>query len=284
MGGAALSRHEPRLLAGGFRSLEAPVVDRDGGLLFADLKTGLVHRLTATGDVEQVAAARPHAGGMALHAGGGLVLSGTELLHLEAGGGARTLLLLEDVAVDSGIPVAFNDLAASPDGSVLVGVLAQDAAGNPAPGVLVQVTAPRTHHVVLAGVHPNGIAYAPDGQVVLADTYGRRLLWLEAGDSPSTVVRAVDTSSLRGLPDGVAVDVRGEVWVAFYRGAAVVRFGSDGRVRRRVRLPFEKALSVCLHPSRPWLYVTTGEDQTDTGSVLRLVVDAPGARVYDATV
>ena len=271
-----------RLVASGMRSLEAPVFGADGTLMFTDLKSGLVYALEDNGEVNVVTAGWPHAGGMCLHGSGGLVLSGSSLVHYREGG-KRTLLDPDDVGDVAAGVVGFNDLAADVDGTVIAGAFIRDERDGTIPGALVRVTAARTCELVFAGIHPNGVAPTPSGLIVAADTYGRRLVWLDP-EGGSTPVRQVDTSDIPGLPDGLAVDVDGCTWMAFYRGAVVVHFDPDGRVLEVIDLPASKPLSVCLHPERPELYVTTGEDGSETGCVYVVEVAAPGQRVHAATV
>jgi sugar lactone lactonase YvrE len=273
-----------QLLASGFAALEGPTVDADGSLLFSDLRAGGVHRLDATGRVGVVLAGRTGVGGICLHADGGIVVSGPDLCHVDDGR-RRVLLELDDLARRPGrVAVAFNDLAADHGGRVFAGVLCQDAAGRPVHGELLWVTAEREHVVLHDEVHPNGIGLSPDGsRLYVADTFGRRLIVFDvAGDAPPEASRTIATGTVDGLPDGLAVDAAGDIWVAFYRGGCVVRFAPGGRVLQRVAVPALKPLSVCLTAGAdPALYVVTATREpgsAETGCVYRMPVAAPAAR------
>src|SRR5919206_5315099 len=103
-------------IASGYVLAEAPVATEDGGVLFSDALGGGVYRWSAkTGQVETVIAKRRGVGGMALHAGGGVVVSGRDVSHV-TDAGTQVLFADEDAA-------GFNDLAVDPDGRVVVGVL-----------------------------------------------------------------------------------------------------------------------------------------------------------------
>ena len=276
-----------QLLTSGFAALEGPTIDDEGALLFSDLRAGGVHRLDPSGRIDVVLPDRTGIGGTCLHADGGLVVSGPDLCHVR-GEQRRVLLELGDLAPRPGrLAVGFNDIAADGDGRVLAGVLRQDDDGEPVPGELVWVTASREHRVVHDDVHPNGIGLSPQGiRAYVADTFRRRLIVfaLPAG-RPPRAVGELSTAAIPGLPDGVAVDAEGCIWVAFYRGSCVVRFTSGGRVAQRVAVPALKPLSVCLTAGPdPSLYIVTATREPgseETGSVYRVPVDVPAAPRHD---
>jgi gluconolactonase len=272
------------LLASGFAALEGPTIDEDGALLVSDLRAGGVHRLDAMGRVTLALPDRTGIGGICLHADGGIVVSGPDLTHVHRDR-RRVLLELDQLCLLPGrIAVAFNDIAADRGGRLLAGVLRQDGAGEPAPGELVWVTAQREHIVLHDDVHPNGIGLSPDGSCVyVADTFGRRLIVFDVVDgAPWPAAGEITTAAVDGLPDGLAVDAMGDIWVAFYRGACIVRFAPDGRIVQRVDVPALKPLSVCLTTGPdPALYIVTGTREPgsdETGCVYRMRVDVPAAR------
>jgi D-xylonolactonase len=271
------------LLASGFAALEGPTLDDDDALLFSDLRAGGVYRLRSGGGVNIVVRDRKGIGGICLHASGGLVLSGPDLCHVR-GHERRVLLELGDLETRLGCTAhAFNDIAADPDGRVLAGVLREDDDGSPVRGELVLVTAAREHVVVHDDLHPNGIGLSPDAsRLFVADTFRRRLIVFDVGrEQLPAPVGEISTAAIAGVPDGLAVDAEGCIWVAFYRGGCVVRFTPDGRIERRVPVPALKPLSVCLagEPD-PALYVVTATREPgsdETGSVYRLSVEVSAA-------
>jgi gluconolactonase len=272
---AAMIASVLKLLASGFDALEGPVVDGAGNLYVSEIKRGGVLRLSPDGAVETVVPGRTGIGGLCLHAGGGLVVSGPNLSHID-GERRRVLLDLADVPVRDGAPpLGFNDIHADRQGNVLAGVRRSGA-----PGELLRVTGERHYEVVHDDLFPNGIAYSPDGDRLYAiDMDRRRVLVL----GPS--VSVFSTEMVPGLPDGLAVDEDGFVWIAFYRGGCVARFDPDGGLARVVTMPVEKPLSLCFGgPDRTDLYIVTGSSGDDTGSVFFLPVDVPGTRVHLARI
>jgi sugar lactone lactonase YvrE len=258
-----------RLVASGFDALEGPVVDGAGNLYVSEIKRGGVLRLRPNGDVDTVVSDRTDIGGLCLHARGGLVVSGPDLSHID-GDGQRVLLDLVDVPAKQAPAMGFNDIHTDRDGNVLAGVRRQDA-----PGELLRVTGERQHEVVHDDLYPNGIAYSPDGDRLYAvDMDRRRVLVLGSG------IWSFSTEIVPGLPDGLATDDDGFVWIAFYRGGCVARFDPDGSLARVVTMPVEKPLSLCFGgPDRTDLYIVTGSSGAETGSVFVLPVDAPGTPV-----
>src|SRR4051812_46517382 len=103
------------VLATGFQLAEAPTIDRDGTLLFSDVLGGGVHRLQSDGTVETVIPKRRGVGGMALHADGGVVCSGRDVVHVRKGE-SRTILHVDGV-------LGWNDLCTDAAGRVYAGAL-----------------------------------------------------------------------------------------------------------------------------------------------------------------
>ena len=89
-------------LASGYGLVEGPTFSPDGSLYWSDVLGGGVHRRDADGTVSTVIPQRRGVGGIALHADGGLVVGGRDLIHVRDGAN-RTLLSIE------GLP-GWNDL------------------------------------------------------------------------------------------------------------------------------------------------------------------------------
>ena len=57
---------------------------------------------------------------------------------------------------------------------------------------------------------------------------------------------SVDTRNFAGLPDGIAVDAEGLLWCAFWDGAALRAFASDGRPVVTIPVPALRPTSLCF--------------------------------------
>jgi sugar lactone lactonase YvrE len=61
-----------------------------------------------------------------------------------------------------------------------------------------------------------------------------------------------------GMPDGLAVDEEGGIWLALWGGGAVVRFSPDGLLADRIDLPAGNVTSCCFGDhDLATLYVTS---------------------------
>src|SRR6478752_5368290 len=155
------------VLAHGYGLAEAPTIDADGTLLFSDVLGGGVHRIDTSGTVTTVVPKRRGIGGIAVHADGGIVCSGRDVVHVRDGE-SRAVMDVDGVA-------GWNDLCTDSSGSVLAGALrfaVFDPAAEVVPGELWRRAPDRDPVQVFDGiVHANGVACSPDDTTIyLSDT------------------------------------------------------------------------------------------------------------------
>lgn len=275
-------------LVEGFALLEGPVWQPGQGLLFADVERGGVYRLDRRGGTRVVVPHRRGIGGLALHAGGGIVVSGRNVAwKLESG---RTRVLFEAPAGWGA--TGFNDLAADPQGRILAGALRfrpREGYESARPGALWRLGLDGAAEVLVDDVLlANGIAFSPDGTWLYhADSVRRELRRYRYGPSTPLAGEVLATFD-DGIPDGVAVSADGRIWVAVCHGARVEVLRASGARVAVLRAPVPMVTSVCFGGDENRdLYVVTGSDGTgrdDAGSIHRARVDVPGAPVYPARV
>ena len=127
---------------------------------------------------------------------------------------------------------------------------------------------------------PNGLGWSPDGSVFyLVETQAKQVLAysfdLEAGTitSPATVLIDADQFAV-GLPDGLAVDSRGHLWIAMFAGSAVHEFSPDGELLSTVAIPTPQTTSCnFVGPELDEMWVTSAGWQIDgveAGSTFRV--------------
>lgn len=271
------------ILASGYGLVEGPTVDADGNLFFSDVLGGGVYRLDRGGEITTVVPKRRGVGGIALHADGGVVVSGRDISHVRDGQ-TRVLYRIE------GLP-GWNDLCTDSAGRVYAGALrfmVFDGDAEPVPGECWRIDAESEATELYGGVvHANGVALSPAEDCIYhSDTRGGVVLVHDLVDDQATNPRLFEFPP--GAPDGMAVDEAGCVWVASAVGGCVVRITPEGRVDRGMHVPARAVTSLCFGGGdRRDLYVVTADNTEDPerkGSVLRTRVDIPGAVVHPATI
>jgi gluconolactonase len=263
-------------VASGFALAEAPVAAPDGGVFFSDVLAGGVYHLSpSSGAVEIVVPKRRGVGGMALHADGGLVMTGRDVIHVRDGE-SRTLFAGSGVA-------GFNDLTVDGDGKLVVGCLRfHPFAGEPpVEGEFIYLDGA----TVLPGVlWANGCAFSPDGQTFYGCDYERGLvLAADRNDSGTYGAPRVAAMSPSGKADGMAVDEDGCLWVALGPRPTVGRFTPDGVLDTEVPVDADFVASVCFGGAdRMDLVITTAGDPADPsgrGGVFITRAHVPGLAI-----
>jgi sugar lactone lactonase YvrE len=263
-------------LASGYGLVEGPTWAPDGSLYWSDVLGGGVFRRDASGAVTTVVPKRRGVGGIALHADGGLVLGGRDLVHVQ-GGVSRTLLSIE------GLP-GWNDLCTDARGRVWAGSVrfrVFDPDATPVPGECWRLDAAGQATRMYDGVlHANGIALSPDERWIAHSDTRSQVLWAHALDADGNV-SGRRSFPVDGAPDGLAFDASGCVWVAIAGGGRVDRFTPAGRVDRSLEVPARVVTSVCFAGAelRELIVVTADHAREPAlrGSVLRTRVDVAGA-------
>jgi xylono-1,5-lactonase len=274
-----MTRHrEIETLAHGYGLIEGPRVDDEGGLHFSDVTNGGVFRRAPDGAITTVVPKRRGVGGIALHADGGIVVSGRNVCHVKDG---VTRVLFEQPGV-----LGFNDLFTDRAGRVYVGSLRSDPfkeGGERIPGELYRIDAEGRATELYGGVGlSNGIGLDPDEAILYhADTAAGALIVHRLTEDG----RAVERRSLvtGGEPDGLAVDVRGYVWVALYGRGRVECYSPTGLLDDVVEVPARAVTSLCFGGrDRRDIYVVRADNREDPerkGTIFRTRAPFPGMAV-----
>jgi sugar lactone lactonase YvrE len=76
----------------------------------------------------------------------------------------------------------------------------------------------------------NGMALAPSGEALfVCETFARRIARIAIDGSGAAASVSVFASDLPGLPDGIAFDANGSLFVGCYEPSRILRIGADGR-------------------------------------------------------
>jgi gluconolactonase len=263
-------------LATGYGLIEGPRVDPEGDLYFSDVTQGGVYRRASDGRIETVVPRRRGVGGIALHADGGIVISGRNICHVRDGE-TRVLFEREDIP-------GFNDIFSDALGRVYCGSMRADpfrTEGERTPGELWRIDAPGRAVELYGGVSlTNGIGLSPDGRLLYhSDTAAQHVVVHElTPDGRAKDRRAIDVAP--GFPDGLAVDEAGIIWVALYGSGCVARYRPDGEPDGRLEVPASSVTSLCFGgEDRRDLYVVSADNTDDPergGTIFRTRAEVPG--------
>jgi xylono-1,5-lactonase len=269
-------------LATGYSLIEGPVWDAAKGLYFSDVLGGGIYLLNRQDEVSLALPKRRGVGGMALHADGGLVVGGREIVHVTLAEPSTRVLLDRQAAGDA---VGFNDLTTDTVGRCYVGSIAYAIfrGEEPKPGNLYLIDVDGGVRLVSDGILlTNGLGFSPDGRRLYHSDAGRGLVRVYDvhGDGSLGHWRAFAAMGNDSVPDGLKVAADGSVWVADARGGRVAVFCPNGRHRGDVAVPRRMVTSLCFGgDDLRDLYIVTGSrgGPTDTcGTIYRMRTDVAG--------
>jgi sugar lactone lactonase YvrE len=235
----------------GYSLPEAPRIDSDGNLYFSDgVGRGGVHMMDPAGKVTTLVEGRTLVGGLVLHRDGGFVMAGREIQHWK-NGSVRTLLSIEGVHY-------FNDLHTDMNGAVYVGAIRTNTEellkknqGRPWNVIEMEpfITAGECYRINVDGTTEllyedvrigNGIGFSPDYRVLYqVDSFAPGIIAHDIDASGKLRRRRLigQTSFPEGIPDGMAVDSEGTLWVAHVSGGRVVQLSPEGEELSEIKVP-----------------------------------------------
>ncbi|MBP0448949.1 SMP-30/gluconolactonase/LRE family protein [Kitasatospora sp. RG8] len=174
-----------------------------------------------------------------------------------------------------------NDGACDPYGRPVAGTMQRSEPWRPGP--LYRLEADGTARPVLDGLSvPNGLAWPEPDRLWHIDTPTRRIDLYEYPEHGPVGprIRSLDVSHLPGLPDGMTLDAAGNLWVAFWGGAAVHCLSPAGHVLASVGLPAPRATSCTFGgPDLRTLYITTARTDEHPLSGALFALDGVGVGV-----
>ena len=261
---------------------EGPVAIADGSVLFTSIK-GAIHSLTE-GLVTLVAETGNGPTGLVLGADGKVYIAacsglwdapeaapaGIHLLH-----GDHTHALATDELT------APNDLAFGPDGRLYITDPVDEAGLHEAvPGRLFawDPEDDRLESLHEGGHFPNGLAFDPAGEsLYVAETLARRIVrypWSANGLGKPTV----HCETAGGGPDGMALDVDGNIWQSVNGSDSIQVFDPSGKLIDRLPTGEGSYPSNCCFggPDNSTLYVTTA----GTGGIAGFDVGIQGLPLF----
>ena len=220
---------EPSLLCQvGGQLLEGPYWAADAReLRFVDIRLGELLCLNLdTGRLERTTFGRSSSAWIGRRDGGSVVACEDALVFLDEKGLEEQHVPLEpELAANRA-----NDAKCDPAGRLWVGTMSE--AEDAQSGSLYRLEQGQLTRAVSGVTVSNGLGWSPDGHsMYYVDSPTRRVDVFDydlATGMPSDRRCLVETRDLAGFPDGLAVDVEGCLWIAFWDGGSVHRF-SPGR-------------------------------------------------------
>ena len=222
------------LLGTGYGLVEGPRTDAENNLYFTDIPGGSVYRRHPDGTIDTLVTGRPMVGGLALHADGGFVMSGPTVAHWRDG---EVRVLLEVDGVN-----AFNDIQPDADGRIYAGAIRSDLTdlrAEKVPAECYRIGPGGAVEELYGGVEvSNGIGLSPDGATLYHVDSTTKGIWVHdlAADGTVSNRRHIGRAAFeRGIPDGMCVDVDGNLWVAHVGGRRVVKLSPPATSSTRSR-------------------------------------------------
>jgi sugar lactone lactonase YvrE len=248
---------------------ETPVWDAAAGLLhWVDIFAGAVYSLDPAGGEPRRFTHDAAIGAVVPRARGGLVLAAGRALIATGLDGTRPETLVE---VEPDRPGnRFNDCRVDPAGRFFGGTKVNDP-DEEGRGALYRIGADLRPSVAIADTGiANGLGWSPDGTTLyFIDSPLQRLDAYEFDPATGELggrrtVARIDPDD--GLPDGLAVDAEGGIWVALARGWTLRRYSPEGTIEAELRLPVRNPTCPGFGgPELGTLYLTSAHLRSDPG-------------------
>jgi len=237
---------------------EGPLWDvRDQRLIWVDIDGNAVHRYDPLTACDQWQDVGQPVGAVGLRADAGLVAAVRDgFAFLDRG----DVSLVAPVEIEQ-TGARMNDGKVDPAGRFWAGTMPFDL--KPGAGALYRLDGDLSVHAMLRGLTiSNGLDWSLDGRTMYfidSATGG-----LDAFDyEPENGVigrrrRIVEIHAREGLPDGMALDAEGFIWVALWGGGCVRRYTPSGSVAAVIELPVSQVTSCAFGgPDLTDLYLTS---------------------------
>ncbi|NMZ20559.1 SMP-30/gluconolactonase/LRE family protein [Pseudomonas rhodesiae] len=267
---------------------ESPVWDEAHQcLLFVDISGGQINALDQHGRLTRLYESPARIGALALTDKGNLIFTqdaGVAVLD-------RTSLR---VTHNSKLAITlssyrFNDGACDPQGRFITGLMDEGHSRNT--GKLYRYDAGLNASVIMDGISlPNGLAWSSDGsELFFVDSVARTLYrarYPANGNGLEQVLVFAQTPAELGRPDGLALDVEGNLWVCQFNGSCVLQYDRHGVLLQALPMPVPRPTSCCFGgPEMRTLYITTAKfgmsaaEQADypaAGNIYSIRLPVPG--------
>lgn len=251
---------------------EAPHWDqRSMTLLFVDLTGGTIFRYDQSGTALNSFSVGQEVGAVVPRRDGGLVLAVRDGIAVATDAGDNFELTAPVERDTQGNRM--NDAKCDPAGRLLAGTTAFDF--TPQAAALYRVEPDWSYDRIVRDVtQSNGIAWSPGGsQLYFIDSATQSVDAFDYDTDTGSVGnrrRLVTIERAHGIPDGMTVDSRGNLWVACFGGGTVRCFSPAGEQLDEVLFPVSQVTSCTFGgPGLADLYVTSAAYRLSTERLRR---------------
>jgi sugar lactone lactonase YvrE len=232
----------------------------DGRLFFSDMHAHKVMSVDLEGKSQVIAEVPTWPSGLGwLPDGRMLIVSMTDrkLLRLDPDG-LKTHADLEELA-----SFYCNDMVVDGAGRAYVGNFGYDLLSGAAqkPAELILVKPDGSAKVVADGFDfPNGTVISPDGKtLVVGESMGHRLTAFDVQSDGSLTNRRLFADIGEAVPDGIALDEEGAIWVASPMSKELLRVRDGGEVAERFTFDTMPIACALGGPQRRTLFMLTSD-------------------------
>lgn len=232
-------------------------------LVWVDITAGLVHEFDPSSAVDRVTDVGTHVGAAVPAPDGSLVLAVRDGIALLRPG--RSLQLL--AAVEADRPEnRMNDAKVDPAGRLWAGTMPYDHEARPDSGALYRYDGIRVSEMVRGVTLSNGLDWSPDGATMYFIDSPRHTVDAFDFDMDSGTLRnrrtLVTIEARVGMPDGMAVDVEGNLWVAVWGSGTVRCYRPSGQLVTTITVPASRVTSCAFGgPHGDQLYITSARHE-----------------------
>lgn len=246
---------------------EGPLYDpREGALYSLDIKGGKIFRTDIATEKTKTISAPGMVSALALATSGGLICAmreGFARLKIEKGATRAAPLANPEKDMPGN---RFNDGKADPAGGFWAGTM--DDSEKSVTGSWWRLAPDGAVTKIDEGYHvTNGPAFDPArGRVFLTDS-AKQTVFVAETDGAFIADKRV---FLRfgegdGYPDGMEIDAKGCLWIAFWDGWAVRRFSPEGELLLDAKLPVPRPTSLAFAGDK--MFVTSASIGLDAGAL-----------------
>lgn len=235
--------NSPVTIATGFELAENPLWDSEKRCVYwTDITAGKIHSYEPATKQQRVIYSGPSVGGFTIQRDGRLLLFRTDdIALLQPDGSAKILQKFSHPSM-----ARFNDVIADPEGRVFAGTMGE----HPGCGLYRVDPDGTITHLFFGTGCSNGMGFSPDRKTFYWTCTSTQRIFRFAYDQSSGELTNRElfhqATPEAGLPDGMAVDTKGNVWSARWGGSSVLRHAPDGKILETFHFPRLNITSLCF--------------------------------------